>query len=130
MRYSFVNLARSEPLRVGADAGFVRRLDAAYLPLAQAQWVFATRFGTSEAERVVAREAWSHPRFEVFRWFAPEAVLLRVETGHSATCAWFQDLRFFTPGRNAWPFRYGMCRELDDQWRAYQLLGETKRPVS
>jgi len=130
VRYSFVNLARSEPLRVGADAGFVRRLDAAYLPLAQAQWVFATRFGTSEAERAVAREAWSHPRFAFFRWFAPEAVLLRVETGHSANCAWFQDLRFFTPGRDAWPFRYGMCRELDDQWRAYQLLGETKRPVS
>lgn len=128
VRYSFVNLARSEELRVTPDAGFVRRLDAAYLPLAQAQWVFATRFGASESERAIAHAAWSHPRFEFFRWFAAEAVLLRVETGPSSTCAWFQDLRFFTPGRNEWPFRYGMCRE-GGQWRTYRLLGETKLPV-
>jgi inner membrane protein len=130
VRYSFVNLVRREALSLPADAGFVRRLDAAYLPLDQAQWVFATLFGASESERAVAREAWFQPQFEFFRWFAAEPVLLRVEAGNPGACAWFQDLRFFTPGRDAWPFRYGMCREAGGEWRAYQLLGETKRPVS
>lgn len=111
VRYSFVNLVRREPLQISADAGFIRRLDAAYLPLVQAQWVHGTRYGTSEAERAIAREAWSQPQFEFYRWFADEPVLLRVDAGNPSSCAWFQDLRFFTPGRDAWPFRYGMCRE-------------------
>jgi inner membrane protein len=130
VRYSFVNLVRSKSIEIAPDAGFLANLDAAYLPLAQAQWVFGSRFGASEAERAVAREVWSHPQFEFFRWFAEEPVLLRVDAGNPSTCAWFQDLRFFTPGRNAWPFRYGMCRETGGDWRTYQLSGEnTKLPV-
>ena len=130
VRYSFVNLVRRESLPLGPDSGFIRRLDAIYLPLSQAQWVFASRFGTTESERGIAREAWSHPKFEFFRWFADEPMLLRVDAGNPSSCAWFQDLRFFTPGRNAWPFRYGMCREAGGEWRRYQLLGEnTKQPV-
>ena len=128
-RYSFVNLVRREALSAPPDAGFIRRLDAAYLPLAQAQWVFASRFGSTEAERTIARAAWSHPQFEFFRWFAAEPVLLRVEMGNPSDCAWFQDLRFFTPGRDTWPFRYGMCRDGNGEWRRYQLLGETKVPL-
>lgn len=126
-RYSFVNLARREPLRTVADAGFIARLDAAYLPLKQAQWVYATRFGSSDAERVIAREAWSQPKFAFYRWFAEEPVLLRVERGNPSTCAWFEDLRFFTPGRNSLPFRYGMCREEGGQWELFRLDGDSKR---
>ena len=130
VRYSFVNRVRRESLPLGPESGFIRRLDAIYLPLSQAQWVFGTRFGASESERAIAREAWSHPKLAFFRWFADEPMLLRVDAGNPSTCAWFQDLRFFTPGRNAWPFRYGMCRETGGEWRLYQLLGEnTKQPV-
>lgn len=129
VRYSFVNLARREPRRLAPEAGLIARLDAAYLPLAQAQWVRATLFGVSEAERVVAREAWSQPRFAFFRWFAEEPVLLRVDSGNPSTCVWFQDLRFFTPGRGSWPFRYGLCREENEPWRLYQLEGERARRV-
>ena len=130
VRYSFVNLLRREPLPLAPDAGFIARLDAPYLPLAQAQWVFGSRFGTSEAERAVAREAWSLPQLAFFRWFAEEPLLLRVDAGNPSTCAWFQDLRFFTPGRNTWPFRYGMCRESGGEWRTYRMLGEnTKTPI-
>ena len=130
MRYSFVNLLRREPLPLAPDAGFIARLDAPYLPLARAQWVFGSRFGTSEAERTVAREAWSLPQFAFFRWFAEEPMLLRVDAGNPSTCAWFQDLRFFTPGRNTWPFRYGMCRESGGEWRTYRMLGEnTQTPI-
>lgn len=127
VRYSFVNLVRREPLRIAADAGFIKRLDSAYLPLAQAQWVFGSRFGTSEADRAVAREAWSHPKFEFFRWFAQEPMLARVDAANPSACAWFQDLRFFTPGRGTWPFRYGMCREEGEPWQLYRLDGNNVR---
>jgi inner membrane protein len=129
IRYSLVNLVRRAPLPAGPDAGFIRRLDSVYLPLAQAQWVYASRFGTSAAERAVAREVWEHPQFAFFRWFAAEPVLLRVESG-SPACAWFQDLRFFTPGRDTWPFRYGMCRETGGPWRLFQLVGEARVPIN
>ena len=121
VRYSFVNLARSRSVEIAPDAGWIVRLDAVHLPLAQAQWVFGSRFGSTDAERAVAREAWSLPQFEFFRWFAEEPVLLRVDAGNPSRCAWFQDLRFFTPGRNEWPFRYGMCREGDGPWKLFQL---------
>ncbi|MBI3045472.1 MAG: metal-dependent hydrolase [Betaproteobacteria bacterium] len=127
VRYSFVNLVRREPRRLAPGAGFIARLDAAYLPLAQAQWVHGTRFGASETERILAREAWSQPQFAFYRWFAEEPVLLRVEAGNPSTCAWFQDLRFFTPGRDAWPFRYGMCREGGGPWQLFRLDAQDVR---
>lgn len=126
-RYSFINLARREPLRPAPDAGTIAHLDAAYLPRAQAQWVHATRFGSSDEERAIAREAWSQPQFAFYRWFAEEPVLLRVDSGNPSTCAWFQDLRFFTPGRDTWPFRYGMCREERGPWQLFRLYGEDVR---
>src|SRR5262245_6119310 len=127
VRYSLVNLVRREGPRLAPDAGFIARLDAVYLPLAEAQWVHATRFGTSDAERAIAREAWSQPRFAFYRWFAQHPGLLRVDAGNPSTCAWFQDLRFFTPGRDSWPFRYGMCREEGGRWELFQLLGDSTR---
>jgi inner membrane protein len=129
VRYSFVNLVRNRPIVLAPDAGFIARFDAVYLPRAQAQWVFGSRFGAAEAERAIAREAWSQPQFEFFRWFADEPMLLRVDAGNPSSCAWFQDLRFFTPGRNAWPFRYGMCRETSGDWRTYQLSGENMKQL-
>lgn len=54
-------------------------------------------------------------------------MLYRVERGNPSTCVWFQDLRFFTPGRSSFPFRYGLCRDGDGPWQPYQLVGETAR---
>lgn len=127
VRYSFVNLARREAPRLAPDAGYIARLDAAYLPLTQAQWVRASRFGVADAERKLAREAWQQPRFEFFRWFAEHPVLLHVDSDNPSTCVWFQDLRFFTPGRDRFPFRYGLCRDGGGPWQPYQLVGETAR---
>ena len=129
VRYSFVNLVRREPVRLAPDASLVARLDAAYRPLTEATWVQGTRFGVSDAERAVAREAWAQPQFEFFRWFADEPMLLRVDSGNPRTCAWFQDLRFFTPGREVWPFRYGMCREGNGPWQLFQLEGQVARAL-
>jgi hypothetical protein len=41
---------------------------------------------------------------------------------------WFKDLRFLTPGRDAFPFIYGMCSEGTGPLRPYQLSdGERQR---
>ena len=129
VRYSFVNLVRREPLPAPPDAGLIRRLDAIYLPRALAKWIYGNRFGTTDAERTVARAVWEHPKFAFYRWFADEPMLARVDIGNPSSCAWFHDLRFFTPGRDTWPFRYGMCREGGGEWRLYQLLGENKKQL-
>jgi inner membrane protein len=93
--------------------------------------VYGTRFGSIESERTVAREVWTQPQFRFFRWFAEEPMLARVETGNPSTCVWFQDLRFFTPGRASWPFRYGMCREEGGEWRTHRLRDDNVRvPVT
>lgn len=124
--YSLVNLVRREPRKLAPDATFVARLDAPYLPLAQAQWVRVAHFG-ADSEQAIAREAWNQGKFSFFRWFAVYPVLHRVETGNPYTCAWFQDLRFFTPGRGRMPFRFGMCREDGGGWEPFQLVGADKR---
>ena len=127
--YALVSLSRSVAPQLAPDAGFIARVGAPYLPLSQAQWVRADRLG-SKADMALAKEAMALPQFEFFRWFARYPVLYRIDADNNETCVWFQDLRFFTPGRPSWPFRYGMCRGADLQWRAYELLGDnTKSPV-
>ena len=37
------------------------------------------------------------------------------------------DLDFITPGRDTWPFRYGMCREDGGAWQLFQLDGGDAR---
>jgi inner membrane protein len=127
--YSLVNLIREEPARLAPDAGFIARLSAPYLPLGEAVWNVAPRYGTSPAQVEAAREAWNQPQFSFFRWFAEYPVLYKVETGNPELCVWFHDLRFFTPGRGAWPFRYGLCREAGGGWTPFQLVGEMRYPV-
>jgi inner membrane protein len=121
--YSLISLSRRDAPVLAPDAGFFARLGAPYLPLSQAQWVIADRWGTG-AQTPLVHEAMAHPRFAFFRWFAQYPALYRIDAGNPHTCVWFQDLRFFTPGRAAWPFRYGMCRETGGEWRAYELLGD------
>jgi inner membrane protein len=112
--YAHVNLhrrhARPPP---PADAGFIERLDAGYRPLAQAHWERRTRFGTTPAERAIARSA---GKARDQGWFADIPVFDGVTGG--STCVWFRDLRFETPGRASVPFRYGVCRDgPDERWR-------------
>ena len=127
--YSLVNLWRDEPATPGPDAGFIARLSAPYLPLEQAVWNVAPRFGHAREEARAAQEAWSQPQLEFFRWFATYPVVYKVEPGNPELCVWFHDLRFFTPGRATWPFRYGLCREEGGPWRPFQLVGAVRLPV-
>ena len=120
--YALVNLARRAPRKVDADAGILARLDAPYLPTTRAAWVHVERYGSTPEQVALAKQAYWQESFAFFRWFAAYPTLLRVDARNPKTCVWFQDLRFFTPGRLEWPFRYGMCREGEGPWRPYRLL--------
>ncbi|MGD9954343.1 MAG: metal-dependent hydrolase [Burkholderiales bacterium] len=123
-RFAHVNLRREAPLPPAHD--FVGRLDAAFQPLALAQWETRPRYGTSAAEQSLAREAWASPALGFYRWFADRPAFDGLSAG--STCAWFVDLRFLNPGRDWLPFRYGACREAPGApWRAFERLGETDR---
>jgi inner membrane protein len=128
--YALISLSRREmPAAPTAQSSFIERLAAPYLPLAQAVWLRAERYGTPQ-QAALARQALQQPQLEFFRWFAEYPMLYRVESGNPPTCVWFQDLRFLTPGRNAWPFRYGVCRESGGAWTPYQLGdGNARLPV-
>lgn len=127
-RYAFVNVTRhAAPPPPGPAAGLLARLDAAYAPRSQAVWHRAERFGPP-ASREAVRSAWHAAPLGFFRWFAAYPVLARLEAGDPASCVWFRDLRFLTPGRDAWPFQFGVCRaSADAGWTAFQLVGDAVR---
>jgi len=110
--FAHVNVMRTEPRRTQPGDGFVARLDAPYLPLARARWETRSRYGPSKE----TEEAWNSPALAFFRWFADQPAFDGMSEG--STCAWFVDLRFLTPGREAMPFRYGACRDAPGEpWR-------------
>lgn len=127
-RYAFVNVIRhAPPPPPGPGAGLLARLDAAYVPRAQAVWQRAEQFGPA-ASRAEVLSAWQAEPLAFFRWFAVYPVLARVEAGEPAHCVWFRDLRFLTPGRDAWPFQFGVCRPAAGAgWSAFQLIDDAVR---
>jgi inner membrane protein len=124
--YAFVNLRRNRALAPGPDAGFIARLDSAYLPAASARWERMLRLGVGE-ERALAEQVWVHADFGFFRWFSAYPVLAQVDRDSPSVCVWFQDLRFLIPGRDTWPFRYGMCRSAGEPWLAYEAGDDGER---
>ncbi|MDB5867431.1 MAG: hypothetical protein JWO70_5237 [Betaproteobacteria bacterium] len=129
-RYAHVNLVRETvPPAPDAHTGFIARLDAPYRPLRDAEWLQAGLYGGSDQESAFARLAFSQPAFRFFRWFAAYPALVSVESDNPGPCAWFEDLRFITPGRGGTPFQYGMCRESDGTWQPFQRVGTSLRAV-
>jgi inner membrane protein len=130
--YANVNLLRSNPLPApGSQASLIARLDAAYAPLAQAQWVTVHKFGADPSKRELAERAFVHPGLGFYRWFADYPALYRIDGGNPRTCVWFEDLRFTIPGRDASSFRYGLCNESEaGEWRAFRLRDDgTREPL-
>ncbi len=118
-RYAHVNLVRTQAL--GPGDGFVARLDAPFLPLAEARWETRARFGATREERELARSAWESGALDFFRWFAAKPAFDGRSEGSG--CVWFIDLRFVNPGRDWVPFRFGACREsASGNWQAYERL--------
>ena len=112
-----VNTRRTEPLQAQAAGSwmpaFLQAFSAPYQPERLAAWTVVPRFGDAAAPGWVA-QAWEHEVFGFYRWFAQTPALLLAQeapdaSGRLERCAWFRDLRFEFPGREAGPFRYGVC---------------------
>nr|WP_282571285.1 metal-dependent hydrolase [Methylonatrum kenyense] len=117
------NLLRSEALAdPGPDAGFLRRLHAAYPPVEQAVWQSYRKFGDGE-EDAAARTVWAEDAMQFYHWFADAPALYAIETVDGERCVWFRDLRFQTPGMRT-PFTYGMCRSGADDWQRYRRTAD------
>lgn len=132
-----VNTRRTEPLVAPPDAGFVTRLSAAYLPVSQARWEALAQWGEG-ADTAWVQAAWARPEFAFYRWFAEVPALTRAEVirgadGSLQRCAWFRDLRFGFPGREAAPFQYGICLmgdAVNGAAQVFRLEGAERVPVS
>ncbi len=101
--------------------GLFEQMSSAYLPAPE--WRTQARFGTTPAERVIARAAWAQDDFEDFRAFARLPVLNGTSRDGARQCAWFHDLRFALPELQP-SFVYGMCHD-DGQpsWRLERRRG-------
>jgi inner membrane protein len=128
-RYAHVNLVRQEPRPASPGDGWVAKLDAPFLPLAQARWETRTRFGSAKEEQAAARSAWESGALGFFRWFAEKPAYAGTTSG--STCVWFVDLRFVNPGREWLPFQFGACRDSPAvPWKAYERAGGgSRQPV-
>jgi inner membrane protein len=119
-----VNTRRSQPLLAQPGDNFIRRLSAPYLPASLAPWTRVPMHGEG-ADAELAREAWQQPAFALFRWFALQPALEKIERGSDSTCVWYRDLRFAFPGRDTVPFRFGLCRSSSAPapaaWRLFGL---------
>ena len=114
-RFAHVNLVRETPRRYAPGDGFVAKLDAPYEPLASAHWQTRSRYGEAGA----AKQAWESPALAFLRWFAERPALDGAT--RDPECYWFVDLRFFNPGRDWIPFRFGACRDGPAApWRAFE----------
>jgi inner membrane protein len=115
-RFSHINLVRTQPKPYRPGDGFIARIDSPYLPLSQAIWVRRSRYGETDQDFI--REAWRSDGMRVYRWFADLPAFDGLS--RDPACAFFVDLRFLTPGREAMPFRYSACR--DAPGAAWRLL--------
>lgn len=127
-----LNTRRREPLVAAPDASFVRRLSAPYQPAATASWRVLPKFGDDTPAWV--RDVWTHDAMATFRWFAAAPVLVQAVDrpaagGGNERCAVFGDLRFSFPGREAGPFRYGLCLNGSGPATLVTLDGSDLRPV-
>lgn len=84
------------------------------------RWETWSLFGETPEHRTLARTVWNHNEMALYRDFALYPALYRVEENNGETCVWFSDLRYhisiMTPS-----FRYGMCREDNNEWKRYRL---------
>lgn len=128
IHHAQVRLTARPALLSALGSTFIDRLAAPYVAMHDVQWTRTPRFGHATTEPV-ARAAFSAPELGFFRWFAAYPALYRIDRGNPSTCVWFQDLRFVTPGRDAVPFRYGLCREGEGAWTPFELDGDARVPV-
>lgn len=116
--YAHINTRRGAPLVVTPEDNFIRRFSAPYMPAELAEWKTIALFGNADEDKL-AREVWNAEAFAFFRWFAMFPVFDEISTGKDGVCASFRDLRFETPPRARFPFRYGLCNG-GGEWRLFE----------
>jgi inner membrane protein len=90
---------------------------AGYQPVSTAKWTRHRRFGETELQSGLAREAWQQEIFAGFRHFASFPVLDMIEYYPGAVCVSFLDLRFIVPSLQP-SLVFGLCREgPDGSWQ-------------
>lgn len=84
------------------------------------RWETWSLFGEKPEQQLLARTVWNHDDMALYRDFASYPVLYRIDHNNGGACVWFSDLRYhisiMTPS-----FRYGMCREDNNEWKRYRL---------
>ncbi|ODT79063.1 MAG: hypothetical protein ABS69_07340 [Nitrosomonadales bacterium SCN 54-20] len=109
-----VNLWRTQELEASAAGsgllGWWEAIAAGYQPVSTAKWIRHSRFGETERQSALAREAWRQEIFAGFRHFAAFPVLDRIEYYPDAVCVSFLDLRFIVPSLQP-SLVFGLCRE-------------------
>jgi len=113
-RYAHVDVARRDMPVASADDGFFAQIQNMFVPVGAASWMEVSRFGAAGASEAVGapevRALWDDPAFAFYREFAALPALFSTSVQQGRACATFQDLRFVSPGREAQPFRFGICR--------------------
>lgn len=90
--------------------GMWGRIASGYQPVSTATWVYHERFGETESDNALAREAWSQEIFARFRRFAQFPVLDQIESIGTGVCVSFRDLRFTVPSLPP-SLVFGLCRD-------------------
>ena len=112
-----VNLGRTQELEApGSTGGLLdmwETIAAGYQPVSTAKWTRHRRFGETELQSALAREAWRQEIFAGFRHFASFPALDRIEYYPGAVCVSFLDLRFIVPSLQP-SLVFGLCREGPD----------------
>ena len=116
-----VNLWRTQELEIssakGGLLGMWRTISAGYQPVSAVQWIRHSRFGETELQSALAREAWRQEVFAGFRHFAKFPALDQIEYYPGEVCVSFLDLRFIVPSLQP-SLVFGLCHEgPDGVWR-------------
>jgi inner membrane protein len=90
--------------------GMWERIASGYQPVSAAKWIHRRRFGDTDSQRNLAREAWGQEIFAPFRRFAAFPALNRIEPAGTGVCVSFLDLRFTIPSLPP-SLVFGLCRD-------------------
>ncbi|MFQ5993563.1 MAG: metal-dependent hydrolase [Acidiferrobacterales bacterium] len=120
---AYVNLMHTTVAPIPENAGWLRRIAAAYRPVDEALWSRTPQFGQPAAVAQFVKQVWMQERLQPYREFALLPALYRVDNQGRNVCVWFRDLRFALVGRNP-IFPFGLCRRNDsDAWVLHRLTG-------
>ncbi|MFO8023845.1 metal-dependent hydrolase [Thiohalophilus sp.] len=127
---SYVNLHRRQAIALQEEqTGMLERINAIYQPLSRLSWQTLSRYGETAAQDL-ARNVWHKAMLKDIRDFMLFPALYRIEQREQGLCAWFQDHRFILGDARNVPFRFGACRNGDNDWQLYRHQGDHIVPLS